>query len=403
MYGSRVAFSTRVAMAVTIVATAVGCSGGGPGTTTTPGNAPAISSFSASPTSIISGQGGVLAWSVTGATTLSINDGLGTVTGDSDSVTPTSTTTYTLTATNASGSTTAHVTLTVVPAVPVPVPASGAYFGAWANPTGNGSAETNAEALESQIGRTLRLHMHYYQWGSGTTPTFPDGSMQADIAAGRIPVVTWACSDLNAVVIAGTDDSLIINTANAVKQFGSSIFIRWYREMNLGSNQTCNGSGGAAGFIAAWQHIYDIFKAQGVTNVSWLWNPGGTNQDPDATPYYPGDSFVDWIGFDGYDKYLDNDFGLVFGPFYQMFRSHNKPMLIGETGECASVQASYLALAQAEIEGKSNPGAYAFPQVKGFMYFDAQGSFAACTWNLGPAGTTAFAAMGAEGYFQAKP
>ena len=403
MRDGRVHSALRCASVVASVAGTLGCSGDSTGTPVTTATRPTITSFSADPTSIISGQSGTLAWTVSGATTLSINDGVGAVTGASAPVSPTTTTTYTLTATNATGTTTAHATLTVMPAVPVPVPASGAYFGAWANPTGSGSVEGNAEALESQIGRTLRLHMHYYGWGNGTTPTFPDGAMQADVTAGRIPVVTWGCSDLNAVVIAGTDDSLLINTANAVKQFGSSIFIRWYWEMNLGSNQTCMGSGGAAGYIAAWQHIYNVFKAQGVTNVSWLWNPGGTSRDPDATPYYPGDGFVDWIGFDGYDKVAANDFGLIYGGFYQTFSAHAKPMLIGETGECAPVQAAYLALAQAEIEGKSNPGGYAFPLVKGFMYFDAQGSFVNCTWNFGSAGTTAFAAMGADSYFQAKP
>jgi hypothetical protein len=403
MYGGRVTFSARVAMAATTIATAVSCSGGSTGTPGTTGTSPTIATFTATPISIISGQSGALTWTVSDATTLSIDHGIGVVTGASTPVSPAITTTYTLTATNATGSTTAHVTLTVVAAVPVPVPASGAYFGAWANPTSTGTVEANAEALESQIGRTLRLHMHYYAWGNGTTPTFPDAAMQSDVTAGRIPVVTWGCSDVNAIVIAGTDDSLLINTANAVKQFGSSIFIRWYWEMNLGSNQTCMGSGGAASYIAAWQHIYNVFKAQGVTNVSWLWNPGGTSRDPDATPYYPGDGFVDWIGFDGYDKVAANDFGLIYGSFYQMFSSHGKPMLIGETGECASVQATYLALAQAELESKSNPGGYAFPLVKGFMYFDAPGQFANCTWNFGSAGTTAFAAMGADSYFQAKP
>ncbi|WP_206958026.1 glycoside hydrolase family 26 protein [Trinickia acidisoli] len=230
--------------------------------------------------------------------------------------------------------------------------------------------------------------------------------MQFDLKAGRTPVVTWACGDMNANVAAGADDQLIIDTANAVKQFGAPMFIRWYWEMNLPAgtnNQDCMGNDGAAGYIAAWRHIHDVFKAQGVTNVSWLWNPAGASTNADSSPYYPGDGYVDWIGFDGYDKVEAHDFGPILNSFYAAFSSHGKPMLIAETGECAAVQSTYLALAQAEIESKNNPGGYAFPLVKGFMYFDAPGHYPPCPWVFGAAGTTAFAAMGADSYFQQKP
>ena len=50
---------------------------------------------------------------VTGATTLSIDQGVGTVTGTSVEVSPTATTTYTMTATNAAGSVTHSATVTI--------------------------------------------------------------------------------------------------------------------------------------------------------------------------------------------------------------------------------------------------------------------------------------------------
>ena len=80
------------------------------------GNPPVINSFTASPTSIFSGQSSVLSWSVTGATSVAIAPGNNTSTlaNGTLSVSPTGTTTYTLTATNSSGSTTASVTVTVL-------------------------------------------------------------------------------------------------------------------------------------------------------------------------------------------------------------------------------------------------------------------------------------------------
>jgi hypothetical protein len=74
---------------------------------------PTIGTFTATPAAISAGQSSILAWTVVGATSLSIDPGVGTVAGATVSVTPTATTTYRLTATNAAGSMTALATVTV--------------------------------------------------------------------------------------------------------------------------------------------------------------------------------------------------------------------------------------------------------------------------------------------------
>lgn len=75
--------------------------------------APTISAFTATPSSIAVGSSTVLSWTVTNASSTSINKGVGTVSSTSVTVTPAVTTTYTLTATNPSGSVTREVTVTV--------------------------------------------------------------------------------------------------------------------------------------------------------------------------------------------------------------------------------------------------------------------------------------------------
>ena len=75
---------------------------------------PTISAFTASPSPINQGQTSALSWTTSGATSLSIDNGVGSVTGlTTTNVTPAQTTTYTLTATNAGGSTTRQVTVTI--------------------------------------------------------------------------------------------------------------------------------------------------------------------------------------------------------------------------------------------------------------------------------------------------
>lgn len=75
---------------------------------------PVISSFNASPASIMAGESSNLQWAVTGATSVSIDYGVGNVANSgTKTISPTSTTTYTLTATNSSGSVTKLTTVTV--------------------------------------------------------------------------------------------------------------------------------------------------------------------------------------------------------------------------------------------------------------------------------------------------
>ena len=100
------------------------------------GPAPSITLFRATPSAIAAGQSAALTWSVTGATAISIDNGIGDVTNlASRSVSPGQTTTYTLTASNAGGSSTASTTITVTAPAPAacPAPASEAFTGCYYN------------------------------------------------------------------------------------------------------------------------------------------------------------------------------------------------------------------------------------------------------------------------------
>ncbi len=94
-----------------------------------PATRPVVGEFSVEPTSIERGQSAVLRWTVTGATSTSINNGIGTVMASGNRrVIPSETTTYTLTAMGPGGETTANATVSVsappAPPPPVTAPAS---------------------------------------------------------------------------------------------------------------------------------------------------------------------------------------------------------------------------------------------------------------------------------------
>jgi len=90
-----------------------------------PPAAPTIASFAAEPSSIERGQSSTLSWSVSNASSISIDNAIGTVQANgSRRVFPGSSTTYTLTATGAGGTSTARATVNVTEPPPPPPPAA---------------------------------------------------------------------------------------------------------------------------------------------------------------------------------------------------------------------------------------------------------------------------------------
>lgn len=85
-----------------------------PGTPPPATASPSIAFFRASPSVLVAGQASMLSWSVAGATAISIDNGIGDVTGLANKlVVPQRSTTYRLTATNAGGSVSAIATVSV--------------------------------------------------------------------------------------------------------------------------------------------------------------------------------------------------------------------------------------------------------------------------------------------------
>ena len=281
---------------------------------------------------------------------------------------------------------------------PPPVPAHGSYLGAFAAPDQSPTEAQSDIRLElsqigtfdGTIGRPLGLVHVFQDWRD---PVRTD-VLAAFASTGAIPVVDWGCTT-DASVISGTQDSLITSYAKSLAAYGRPVFLRWFWEMNLvglSRTKTCLGSLGASGYTEAWQHIWNIFQQQGATNVAFVWCPSVVIQNY-AAPYYPGDKYVDWIGFDGYDRKQDpNMLNDEFLPFYDHWISHGKPMMIAETGATTD-QASYLADLATNLPTT-------FPGIKAVVYYD---SVSTSNWTLtdlpGNLGLDQFIAMGQLPYF----
>jgi hypothetical protein len=284
------------------------------------------------------------------------------------------------------------------PLLPPAVPTKSAYLGAFVAPH---VGETVAQAdvrlelaqignFDGAIGRPLGLVHVYQPWA---TPV-KVATLAALSSTGATPVIDWTCTS-DASIIAGTQDSLITSYAESLKSYGRPVFLRWFWEMNLVAlprDSGCLGSLGSAGYVKAWQHIWTIFQTVGATNVAFVWCPSILAQSI-AAEFYPGDAYVDWIGWDGYDRTQSPTMlQTQFLPFYDQWVTHGKPMMIGETGATID-QATYLAQLTAVLP-------VTFPQVHAILYYDSKSD---SDWTLvntpGQPGFTQFVTMGQTPYF----
>jgi hypothetical protein len=141
-------------------------------------------------------------------------------------------------------------------------------------------------------------------------------------------------------IIDGSFDSYIESWARGVKSLDYTVAIRFAHEMNgYWYPWAAQANGNRKGeYVLAWRHVHDIFEAEGATNVVWIWSPNISYEN--STPLidlYPGDEYVDWIGFSGYygigghQEYTS--FDELFTPsIKEVSRFTQKPIVITETG-----------------------------------------------------------------------
>jgi hypothetical protein len=287
------------------------------------------------------------------------------------------------------------------------IPAQGAYVGAWVNPqklSESKSDEPGQKEIQQlpAFNKQLGVHVNILHVYTAFDRPLPADTLKSIQQNGSIPMVDWACTNTQDI-ISGKDNSIITKYAQSMKAYNKPIFLRWYWEMNQAdqNHKSCDGSGSryAGDFVAAWQHIWNIFQQQGTNNVAFVWSPSGDN---DASAYYPGDKYVDWIGVDHYDIDSRNSSGQaavssLFDSFYKEWQPHDKPMMIAETGAVASDQVSYFQAIQSLLPSR-------YPAFKAFVYFDSDGdgNDGKGPWTLSNDGFTALQSLIDSSYFNQK-
>lgn len=129
---------------------------------------------------------------------------------------------------------------------------------------------------------------------------------------------------LFSAITGGTYDSQLTGYGTAIAATGKPVILTFAHEMNVSGQypwaqgDTGSGPGGgaltAAEWIAGWKYVHDKVNSTAGGYALWMWAcsayTGGTTISPAA--YWPGSSYVDMVGIDGYPS---TQYGATLGTF----------------------------------------------------------------------------------------
>ena len=232
---------------------------------------------------------------------------------------------------------------------------------------------------------------------------WPSAADVALMTAGQVLAVCWS-SQLAAGgaaswadIAAGKHDAAILAQAHRLAALPGPVFAGYDNEMD-GATRIA-ASGPLVNYAAAYRHIHDLV-APVARNVAWCWVPQGGHTAADAA-IYPGDAYVDWIGFDEYDPTLAKGSPLAaWSPFVTWLRAqpfgHGKPLCLFETGVCATVPDAQRA---SWIEGI--PAAAQHLGIQMVLWFSDSGTLGDTSIGAGTLSAAAFRSIGAGPFFAA--
>jgi hypothetical protein len=218
--------------------------------------------------------------------------------------------------------------------LPVNLPsATASYLGVYVH--GVPGSYAGVSAFRRATGATPDIVMYYNGW----YVPFPTSFATTTAKNGAVPLVQLDPDGINVAGIAsGQYDGYLSAYAESVRAYRNPVILSFGHEMNGDWSSWGYGHTSPAVFVAAWRHIVSIFRNLGARNVTWLWTVNIINDTPHGliprpNPWWPGSSYVNWVGIDGYYLKPSWEFAPLFGPTIADVRGLTAdPILIAETG-----------------------------------------------------------------------
>lgn len=204
------------------------------------------------------------------------------------------------------------------------------YIGVY--PDGVPASYAGVTAFTAATGVKPRVVLYY----SGWLEPFRASFARTTVEHGAVPLVQIDPTGISLTAIAsGQYDNYLNAYAEAVRAFRHPLILSFGHEMNGGWYSWGYRHTSSRAFVAAWRHIVDLFRTLGTDNVTWMWtiniiHPHHGVPSPDR--WWPGRSYVNWVGIDGYYYSSSYTFDSLFGPTIVDVRAlTGDPILIAET------------------------------------------------------------------------
>jgi mannan endo-1,4-beta-mannosidase len=249
--------------------------------------------------------------------------------------------------------------------LPVHLPTTpGSYLGVFTK--GAPGSYASVSHFAGETGAKPNLVMYYSGWFMPFQSRFAVTVAQH----GAVPLVQMDPDNISvAAIAAGHYDGYLSSFAEAVRAYRYPVILSFGHEMNgtwysWGYRRTSPKV-----FVAAWRHVVTVFRALGARNVTWLWTVNIINDTqngdiPRPNAWWPGSSYVNWVGIDGYYLKPSWQFAPLFGPTIGVVRQLTPdPILISETGAITS--AGQPSKIENLFAGQRSYG------LLGFVWFDA--------------------------------
>ncbi len=232
-------------------------------------------------------------------------------------------------------------------------PPCGAWFGAFV-PHDTSDLAAKVGAYEKHVGRRLDIVYTYHDM-SAVTGTRLEGQLLTEqeqrVGEDRMLLLSWESKwwggtkaqqpTWKQIAAGELDESVVDVQAARVREYGQRTGKKVFLSFDLEMDTRTPDNGTPADYVRAYRHIHDRFRALGVDNVVWTWIITGYLNHADLFErMYPGDDYVDWIGYNQYNYYLCHDtdwlsFAQTQYATHDWIRAHlsdGKPLMLSEFG-----------------------------------------------------------------------